>query len=195
MTVSAALTKGVTAERTVKGKPGVILVRGLGGYEHKGIKAEQTADQHSVERVAHWLDNAFAVPGTGFRVGWDGVIGLIPGLGNLATLVPALWIVVHAVKAGASPAMLSRMALNVGIDSVVGAVPLLGNVFDFFWKSNQRNVSLLQQHQLQPETVRRRSRWVLGIWATVLAFMGLALVVVPIWVFVTLVHAFGVGSL
>src|SRR6056297_2031223 len=91
-----------------------------------------------VERVAYWLDDAFTVPGTRFRVGFDGLAGLVPGVGDALVTVPALWIVLRGIGAGVPNAVVARMVGNVLLDSVLGTVPVVGDLFDFAWKANRR---------------------------------------------------------
>ena len=71
-----------------------------------------------VQRLARWLDEAFTIPGTRYRIGWDGIIGLIPGVGDLLTAAPALWIVLRAVNLGVPNTVVARMVLNAGLDRV-----------------------------------------------------------------------------
>jgi C4-dicarboxylate transporter len=92
------------------------------------------------------MDSAFRIPGTGFRVGWDGILGLIPGIGDAAALAPALYILWRAQKLGAPPVLLGRMAAWVAADTAVGAVPVIGDIFDIGLKANRRNVALLRDH-------------------------------------------------
>jgi hypothetical protein len=99
-----------------------------------------------LESVAHWLDSRFAIPGTGIRFGFDSLIGLVPGLGDVATVLPAAWIIHRARRLGVPGHVLARMALNLGIDLAAGAVPLLGDIVDVGFKANRRNVALLREH-------------------------------------------------
>lgn len=92
------------------------------------------------------MDSAFRIPGTGIRVGWDGILGLIPGIGDAAALAPALYILWRARQLGAPPVLLGRMAALVAADTAVGAVPVLGDIFDIGLKANRRNVALLRDH-------------------------------------------------
>lgn len=107
------------------------------------------ADEAAVrrlERLAHWLDDRYRVPGTGFRVGLDGIIGLIPGIGDVATSLLSAYVIYEARRLGAPRSVLVAMLGNLGIDFVVGAVPLVGDVFDIGWKANRRNVRMLLRH-------------------------------------------------
>nr|WP_245190745.1 DUF4112 domain-containing protein [Jannaschia formosa] len=99
-----------------------------------------------LERLAAGMDSRFRIPGTRIRFGWDSIIGLVPGLGDVATLGPAGYILLEAQRMGAPPALLGRMALNSGLDWAVGSVPLLGDLLDVWLKANRRNVALLRAH-------------------------------------------------
>jgi hypothetical protein len=76
----------------------------------------------------------------------DAVVGLAPGIGDLATGAISGYVIYRAARLGASPLVLGRMAGNIALDTVVGSVPLLGSVFDVFFKANVRNVRLLRRH-------------------------------------------------
>jgi hypothetical protein len=110
-----------------------------------------------LERLTRLLDTAVAIPGTNFRFGADGVIGLVPGIGDALTTAMSAWIVYEAHQIGVPKHVLMRMIGNVAADSVVGAVPLLGDVFDVLWKANRRNMRLLREH-LDREDQRARSK-------------------------------------
>jgi hypothetical protein len=96
------------------------------------------------------LDEAFRVPGTRFRFGWDAIIGLIPWAGDVVTAVMAGAIIVQAHHMRVPKVIQLRMLLNVGIDLVVGVVPFVGDVADVFWKSNTKNMQLLERHAALP---------------------------------------------
>ena len=96
-------------------------------------------------RLARFLDTAFKIPGTRFRVGFDGLIGMIPGAGDLVTAGLAAYIVIEAWRMGVSKPILAKMIGNVLLDTVLGAIPIVGDAFDFIWKANARNVDLLNQ--------------------------------------------------
>jgi hypothetical protein len=124
--------------------------------------SDLTAGMSHEERLAQvrWLaslmDDRFAVPGTRLRFGWDSILGLFPGLGDVLTSAISLLIVHHAWQTGASRLTLMRMLGNVGVDFVVGAIPFLGDLFDFVWKANRKNARLLEQH-LTRQTERART--------------------------------------
>ncbi len=127
----------------------------------KPMSASSTSSPAGVERVrrlAHLLDNSIQLPG-GFRIGWDALLGLIPGLGDSAGALLYTYIVLEAVRMGAPSPVLARMVGNVAIEAVVGAVPFLGDLFDAAFKANARNVRLLETHLAAPGKARRASRW------------------------------------
>jgi hypothetical protein len=101
------------------------------------------------------LDEAFRIPGTGIRFGLDGIIGLVPGLGDVLAGLLSLVIPLAAWIRGVPYITLVRMAVNLGIGVLVGSIPLFGDIFDIFWKANRRNYRLLQRHLGQP----RRHTW------------------------------------
>jgi hypothetical protein len=114
-----------------------------------------------LQSVAWLLDNAIPVPFTRFRIGLDPIIGLVPGIGDAIGALMAGWIVLEAVRLGVPPSVLSRMLLNIGIDTVLGAVPGVGDLFDFAWKSDAMNLTLVRRHLQEPARTRRSSRWLL----------------------------------
>jgi len=98
-----------------------------------------------IDQLSVWLDSAIKVPGTGFRVGWDTIIGLLPGAGDLVTTVMSAWIINEARQMGVSRFTLARMIANTSLDAVVGAVPVAGDLFDAAFKANLKNVQLLKK--------------------------------------------------
>jgi hypothetical protein len=121
--------------------------------------AAAAIDRRPIERLrrlAYLLDDRFRIPGTSYRIGLDGLIGLVPGVGDAVTTLLALYIVLEARRLGLPVIKLGRMGLNVGVDAVLGAVPLLGDLFDVAWKANRRNLALLLDH-LEAERRQRES--------------------------------------
>ncbi|OSQ58388.1 membrane protein [Marivita cryptomonadis] len=97
-----------------------------------------------IARVAALLDSRFRVPVIGVRVGWDSILGVIPGIGDAVTTVPAGWMIWQGYQMGARKRTLARMGLNAGIDLIVGGVPIIGDLFDVAFKSHKKNLALLQ---------------------------------------------------
>jgi hypothetical protein len=115
---------------------------GLG--EARAGSAEATLRR--LDRFAFVLDEAFRIPGTRWRIGLDGIAGLVPGLGDASTALIALYPLLEAWRHGAPSSLLLRMLGNIGLDTAIGAVPLLGDLFDMRFKANRRNVELLRRH-------------------------------------------------
>ncbi|QCZ92266.1 DUF4112 domain-containing protein [Salinimonas iocasae] len=97
------------------------------------------------QRLANTMDSAFRIPGIGYRIGLDGIIGLIPGIGDVITVAIAARIVHLGHKMGMSKALISKMLRNIVLDFLLGAVPLVGDVADFFFKANKRNVKAMEK--------------------------------------------------
>jgi Domain of unknown function (DUF4112) len=98
-----------------------------------------------LEAIAKLLDVAFVLPGTNIRYGIDGLIGLIPIVGDLITTAISLWLVREARALGAPWYLTARMLGNVAVDGVVGMVPFAGDAFDVMFRANMRNVRLLRR--------------------------------------------------
>jgi len=118
---------------------------------HRGWPAtRRDASKRDAERLATLLDDAFRIPGTSIRFGWDSIIGLVPGVGDAATTILALAPVATAWKLGASRWLVARMVSNVAIDLLIGSIPIVGDAFDLFFRANRRNVRLLQRLPNEP---------------------------------------------
>jgi hypothetical protein len=125
-----------------------------------------------VERLARLLDNQFRLPGTNFRFGLDPILNLVPVLGDISGLLLSSVILATMLKHGVSRKLAILMALNIIIDTVIGAIPLLGNIFDFYYKSNARNIRLLREHY--EEGKHQGSGWGLIVCIFLVLFAVLA---------------------
>ena len=104
---------------------------------------EYSARLDRINKLADFLDSKFTIPGTTIRFGWDGLIGLIPAVGDTLTLLPQLYLLYEAIRAKVGAKTILKMAVNVAIDWAVGSIPVIGDVFDVAFKSNLRNAKLL----------------------------------------------------
>lgn len=120
---------------------------------------------HRVEKLSRLLDEAFRVPGTRIRLGLDSLIGLIPGVGDVAGLLLGGYVVLEAHRLGAPGELKLRMARNVVVDALVGLVPFFGDLYDVAYRSNRRNVQMLLDHYRPAEARpgRRAGRWLPGL--------------------------------
>jgi hypothetical protein len=124
------------------------------------------------------LDDAFRVPGTSLRFGWDPIIGLVPWLGDVLTAVFSSAIILQAHHMRVPRVVQMRMVMNVAIDVIVGVVPLAGDVADAFWKSNARNFALLERHAAEPQPASTGDwLFVIGMIAAVVLIAAIPLVV------------------
>lgn len=96
-----------------------------------------------MELVARILDTAFVVPGTTQRFGIDAIIGLVPGVGDVVTTLFSSYIIWEARNLGVSRFAIARMLANLAIHASVGALPLVGDLFDAFFRVNQRNMRIV----------------------------------------------------
>ena len=97
-----------------------------------------------MELVAQLLDSAFVLPGTNRRVGIDAIIGLVPGIGDIVTTVLSSYVIWEARNLGVSRWALGRMLANLVIHATVGAIPVIGDIFDAFFRVNQRNMRIVR---------------------------------------------------
>ena len=118
---------------------------------NEGDRAAIERELRSLERLADWMDTRFSVPGTEFRFGLDGLLGLVPGIGDSVTVLPAAYVIMRARAIGTPPHVQARMVGNVIMDLLVGAIPIVGDLFDFGFKANRRNITLLREHFGSPQ--------------------------------------------
>lgn len=114
--------------------------------EQQNTTPPQDPEIEWLDKLAKLLDNQFSIPGTNFRFGLDGIIGLVPYFGDIAGFAVSGILLRTIVKKGASPLLMLRMMWNVVLDAVFGIIPVLGDLFDFGYKANRRNVDLLKKY-------------------------------------------------
>ena len=107
----------------------------------------------NLDLLSRVLDSWFRIPGTSIRFGLDGIIGLVPGIGDILAGLASCIIILAAWARGAPYVTIARMLVNLALDVIIGTVPLFGDLFDIAWKANRRNYALLTRHLEQP---RRR---------------------------------------
>ncbi|MDG2001881.1 MAG: DUF4112 domain-containing protein [Novosphingobium sp.] len=108
--------------------------------------SDATSVRRRVEALERVLERSIVVPGFNRPVGLDAIIGLVPVVGDLIGAGMAFYLVWEARNLGMSKWHLARMMANVGFDTLVGAIPLAGDVFDFFFRSNSRNLKIIGKH-------------------------------------------------
>jgi len=109
-----------------------------------GLSARDVKILKSVQRRAHYLDKGFKI--CGMRFGWTFVVGLIPGLGDVADILFNYVLVLRKSRQAELPFWLIRqMLVNNAISAGVGLVPFAGDVVLAAWKANSRNANLLEE--------------------------------------------------
>jgi hypothetical protein len=107
---------------------------------------ERLENLNHIRRLSRLMDNAIRIPGIGFRIGLDPIIGLIPGAGDIISTGFSAYIIYLAARFGLPREILQKMIFNIALEATVGSVPLVGDLFDAYYKSNIRNLALLEQH-------------------------------------------------
>lgn len=137
------------------------------------------ADVRPLRNLSHVLDELIPLPG-GYRIGLDGLIGLIPGVGDAVGAALSSYIIAQAARLGVPTSVLLRMIGNVALETVVGAIPFLGDLFDFGWKANRRNVALLERHFGQSTRGERGNQRLRNVIVVALALFFIAILAL-IW--------------
>ena len=153
----------------------------------------------SLQRLSWLMDDLIRVPGLGWRFGLDAIVGLIPGFGDTATSLVSLYILVAAVRYRVPKVTLLRMGLNIGIDYVVGSLPLVGDLFDAWWKSNQRNVALLGQRATVSASEARQGKlsdWLfVGLIILLLGGLAVAAAAISLYFLILITSQFSRAAL
>lgn len=154
------------------------------------LPSRQTRATLSKARRLAWLmDKSIGIPNTKLRIGADGLIGLIPGIGDIAGAAVSSYIIVLGAKAGASTSVILSMVLNVLVDTVIGKIPVLGDLFDFGWKANSRNVALLEDHLHDPKATRRASALRVVLALSMVSAVMIGTIWLAFWVISSLLSA------
>ncbi|MEL7248471.1 MAG: DUF4112 domain-containing protein [Bacteroidota bacterium] len=125
------------------------------------------------------LDNRFRIPGTDIRFGFDFLIGLMPGIGDIISLSISGLLVTVMARKGASGMVILKMLWNILLDAIVGTVPILGDIFDLAYRANRRNLALLQEHYVEGE--HEGSAWPVVIIILVLILMVIFAATYAVW--------------
>lgn len=142
----------------------------------------------NLEALSHVLDDCFRIPGTRIRFGLDGIIGLVPAIGDVLAGLASCILIFAAWVRGVPYVTLARMVVNLGLDVIIGAVPFLGDAFDIAWKANRRNYKLLIRHIEYPRRYTWRDWIFLLSLATAIALIFLIPLLVLAWMLEWLFH-------
>ena len=130
----------------------------------------------NIDRLAKLMDAQFKLPGTNYRFGLDGLLGLIPGAGDLSTLAVSGYMISIMAKNGASGYVIARMVVNVLIDALLGSIPFIGDLFDFVFKANNKNVKLMREHYQEG---RHRG----GAWKVIVPILIILILIVGLIIY------------
>ena len=154
----------------------------------EALPPRQAAALARFRRVAELFDNAVRIPGTRWRFGIDAVLGLVPGLGDIAGALFALYGILVARMVGAPLAVQARMLLHIAIDVLAGTVPVVGDIFDIAFKAHVRNRRLLDRWLARPHVVARQSKAALIAVPVAALVLLVGVFAFSIWLFVALVR-------
>src|ERR1700760_3359491 len=153
-------------------------------------RAGRVFRDENLDLLSRVLDTWFRIPGTSIRFGIDGIIGLVPGVGDILAGLASTIIIFAAWARGAPYVTIARMLVNLALDVIIGTVPLFGDIFDIAWKANRRNYALLIRHLQHP----RRHHWGDWFFLAAVALAVLAILAVPVFFVAWLIHlAFSPG--
>lgn len=161
-------------------------------------KPETVEVERSLDRLSHLLDGLFRIPGTSWRFGLDAIVGLIPGVGDAATSLASFYILAAGVRYRVPKVTLLRMGINIGLDFLFGAIPVVGDLFDFAWKSNERNMDLIRRRatrSAEDAKEGRKSDWLfVGLIILVLVALLVGSVFVAAYILKLIGQALGLWN-
>jgi uncharacterized protein DUF4112 len=154
------------------------------------VKPEQPAVTRA-KGLARVLDDLIRIPGTNIGIGLDPIIGLIPGVGDMAGGLLSTYILMVAARQGVPTSVLVRMLGNIALDSLVGVVPVVGDLFDFGVKANRRNVDLLDRYLVAPGQTKAASRGVVAAIVLAALVIVVGVIAAGVWIVRLLARALG----
>jgi hypothetical protein len=145
--------------------------------------------------VTRLMDQAFGIPGTKWRFGLDALFGLVPGLGDIAGGLVAVY-ALHVARQLRAPAVIQlHMLTNIALDALIGTIPIIGDLFDFVFKAQTRNLALLDEWLQTPHQATRRSRRGIVLIPVAIVVVFATLTILGLWLLFILLHwLFTLGS-
>jgi hypothetical protein len=138
--------------------------------------------------ITRLMDQAFGVPGTKWRFGLDALFGLVPGLGDIAGGLIAVYALRVARQLGAPGVIQLHMLTNIAIDASIGTIPVIGDLFDFVFKAQTRNLALLDDWLQTPHVATKRSKRGLILVPVAIVIVFATLTILGIWLLFILIH-------
>lgn len=146
-------------------------------------KAASDAIAPWAERLVRALDDLIRIPGTRWGIGLDPLLGLLlPGAGDTITGLGSISLLLLAFKERVPTVVILRMILNIVVDVIGGLLPFAGDAFDFVWRSNKRNLELIEKYRSDPKAEPTWRDYVLVSLGIFLAVVSIVLPIVLVWV-------------
>lgn len=143
---------------------------------NRSKQADKEPDLFWIEEMARLMDSKFRIPGTRFRFGLDPILGLLPVIGDVSSFAISGGLLLYMMRFGVSRKVIILMLLNIVLDTVIGSIPIIGQLFDFYYKANNRNINLLRKHYHE-QKYQGSGTWILVSVALVLV----ALIFLMLW--------------
>jgi hypothetical protein len=159
---------------------------------HKGKGAAAFSDEN-LDHLSHLLDDFLRIPGTPIRFGLDGIVGFIPGIGDILGGLASSIIILAACVRGVEKATIARMLLNIAIETGIGSLPVVGDAFDIWFRANRRNYALMTRSIAEPGRHARTSWLFLGCVALVLLVLILLPILLAAWLLAHLAQWLGMS--
>ena len=166
------------------------FVQGVSGVSGRGGRLfDKAFDDEHLDLLSHVLDDFIRIPGTPIRFGLDGIVGFIPGIGDVLGGLASSIIIIAAWMRGVPKVTVARMVLNVAIETAVGSIPVVGNLFDIGWRANRRNYALLRGAVDQPTKSAGKSwLFIAGVCVVLAGLMVVPMLLIG-WILVHLAGA------
>jgi len=143
-------------------------------------------------RTLAWLlDDLITIPGTNRRVGLDPLVGLVPGAGDVLTMVATGSTLIDGLRYRVPLLVLLRMILNMAVDSFIGSIPLVGDAFDFVFKANRRNVALLENAIADGTQAKINAKRYFIVVGIIVLVVFLAVIALIVWLIAYIVGQIG----
>jgi hypothetical protein len=165
--------------------------RSKDGFDRAGDRGGDDGGRRGLERLrmlTMLFDQAIGIPGTRFRFGLDALFGLVPGLGDLAGGVAAVYALQVARRLRVPSEIQLHMLSNIALDALIGTVPIFGDVFDFVFKAQTRNLALLDTWLKTPHQTAKRSKRGLILIPVAIILVFATLTILGIWMLFILIH-------
>lgn len=145
-------------------------------------KAATDAVAPWAERLVYWLDDFIRIPGTKLGIGLDPIIGfLIPGAGDAVTGAGSIGLLFVALQERLPTIVFMRMCMNILVDTVFGLLPFVGDAFDLVWRSNKRNLDLIEKYRGEEKPKPTFTDYALVGLGVTLALLSVALPLIIIY--------------